>query len=313
MLDRALATTAAAELRFGSGERAVPARLVGLDKGNLRFEVLAPGTPAMLPDRGGGHVSLHIANRAWSFEAELTREGGDVQVSRPTEIRPVQLRAGVRIAAPAGMSVLFSLGETVLRRNVLDLSGRGLGVALQDDPGEPGAGAALAEVRFSLPIGPAICGAAVVRHVRTLPTGQRQAGLDLIGMSPADSRRLDAWVRGQTRTGRRESARRAAEAFADTRVLFGAGALRRTRAVLDCSARGVTLAGEATDRDLAPGALLPGVELHTGEETVIRGNARVVDVVSHRGRPVQVQLAWERLDEGSRAVLEELLARILSD
>ncbi len=291
----------------------MPARLVGLDKGSLRFEVLAPGTPAMLPTRGGGHVSLHIANRAWSFEAEITREGSDVHVSRPADIRPVQLRAGVRIPAPPGMNVLFSLGETVLRRNVLDLSGRGLGVALQDERGEPGAGAALAEVRFSLPIGPAICGAAVVRHVRTLPTGQPQAGLDLIGMSPADSRRLDAWVRGQTRTGRRESARRAAEAFADTRVLLGNGAEGRTRAVLDCSAHGVTIAGEATDRDLAPGALLVGVELHTGKATVIRGNARVVDIVSHRGRPVHAQLTWERLEEGSRAALEEFLARFRSD
>lgn len=288
----------------------MPARLVGLEADELRFVVLAPGKPGMLPTHGRGRVSLHVSNRAWAFEGELRRTGGDIRISRPDELRPLQQRVSARIAAPPGMTVLFSVGDTVLRRPVLDLSARGLGVALLGEGGEPAAGAALAEVQFTLPLGPPIAGAAAVRHIRTLPSGQRQAGFDLLGLHGADAKRLDAWVRGQTRTGRREAARRAVQAFADTRVVLAAEGAPRTRVVLDATLEGVTLSAEALDRDLTPGATLEAVELWRGEDRVLRAPARVLDAVVHRGRPVQVELAWCAPPVEAVAALVKLLERV---
>jgi hypothetical protein len=292
VLRLAAVQSAPIELRLATPERRVPARVERVDPAALRLTILAPGTPDALPSEGDVVATLHVGGRAWAFEGSLSRTGADVWVARPARLRAVQPRASARIPAVGAATVLFANGDRVLRRRLVDLSAGGLGVEFKGTDDEPASGAALAQVQFSLPIGPPLTGAAVVRHVRRVDDGARHAGLDLIGMSPADARRLDAWVRGQTRTGRRAAATEAAHHFADLRIELPGGDAVRRRAVADASARGVTFGALSTDRELTVGARLGTVGLWWRETCVVRAPADVIEAVTHRGRPMQVRIAW---------------------
>jgi len=290
----------------------VPARVVGHEGRTLRVEVLAPGTPEELPASGGVRAVVHVEGKAWELEADVVRGPEGVELREPRRIRQAQRRASARIPAAAGSTVLFASGELVLRRPIVDLASSGLGVAFTGEPAEPAPGTALSQLRFSLPLGGPIVAAAVVRHIRARASdGVRVAGLDLMGLREEDARRLDAWVRGQTRTRKREDATRAQDLFASSNaVLHGPNGRERTRAVVDVHPRGLTLGLVEADKDLAPGARLRRVELWHEGVFVIGAEAEVGPVVRHRARPLHAQLTWQGARPEDVARLTRLLRRL---
>ncbi len=303
LLLRAAATQAAVELGATTDGAGPVLQVVGSGDTHLDACVLAPMRPE---DVASGPVSgvLHLDGRRWAFEADVAHEAGHLRLSPVRRVRPVQRRTSPRIAAPADATLLFAHGERVLRRALVDLSATGLAIRLLDGPDEPKAGAVLPEARFALPVGAPILGAATIRHVREQPDGTLLAGLDLLGLSAPDARRLDAWVRGQTRTRRRDEAAESARAFATTTASLPGD---RVRPVLDLDDTGVVIGLQPGDRDVEVGASFDRVELALGSNTAVVLRASVADVVTHRARPLQARLAW------SKPRREELgrLARLL--
>lgn len=208
--------------------------------------------------------------------------------------------------------MLFGVGEAVLRRPIVDFAAGGLGVEFSGSADEPRAGTALTELRFSLPVGAPLTAAGVVRHVRPRATdGILIAGIDLIGMSEVDARRLDAWVRGNTRTRKRTAASRAADLFANTKASFaGAEGGARTRAVVDLSLAGLSVGLLAGDRDLTKGTRLTGLELWHDGQRILHASGEVVEVVAHRSRPLQARVQWDAPAADELARVGRLLRRL---
>ncbi len=311
VLARAAEKQAAVEVFVGESMR-IAAAVVSVVAGVVRLRVLETGEPTVVPTAAAVRVVVHVDGRSWDLEADLSPVGDGAALGQPRRVRASQRRASARIPAAAGSTVLFAAGERVFRRPIIDLAASGLGVEFSGEADEPAAGTALGQLRFSLPIGAPIVAAAVVRHVRArADDGVQVAGLDLIGLRPEDARRLDAWVRGQTRTRKREEATRAQDLFsASSAVLHGPNGRSRSRAVVDVHPRGLVLGLEDGDRDLTPGERLKRVELWHDGACVIGAEAEVGEVVSHRARPLHAHLTWRSARAEDVARVTRLLRRL---
>lgn len=305
VLERAATASAAVEVQ-GPGGGVWALRLTDAEPDSLGAAALAP-TRAEDLEVGPVACVAHFEGRRWAFEAELVLTPGGPRLADPRRVRALQRRASHRIAAPPGSALLMGVGDRVLRRPIVDLSAHGMGLEVGGEAEVLRSGAVLPEACFSLPIGPPLRAAVVVRHVRTSPEGLRVAGVDLVGLPDADARRLDAWVRGQTRTRRREAAVRNVRVFAATTATLPKG---RPRPVLELDAMGVVVGLDEGDKDLARGLVLERVELRHRAGSPVALAARVVEVVTHRGRPLQARLAWEAPRPEEIARLRRLLRTI---
>ncbi|GDX78439.1 hypothetical protein LBMAG42_02500 [Deltaproteobacteria bacterium] len=290
----------------------VPAQITALSGEYFRIVALAPAGPDALVDAPVIRVVVHVDGRAWEFESSLDHDERGCRLRLPARFRAHQRRTSSRIAPQAGAAVLFGVGESVLRRPVIDFAAGGLGVEFTGSADEPRAGTALTELRFSLPVGAPITAAGVVRHVRPRASdGALVAGIDLIGLSESDARRLDAWVRGNTRTRKRTAANRAADFFSNTKASFaGAEGGPRTRAVVELSLDGLIVGLLAVDRDLTKGTRLSGLELWHDGQRLLRTSGEVVDVVAHRSRPLQARVQWDAPPADELARVGRLLRRL---
>ena len=307
LLERAAATQAALELVLSAQER-VAARVEGWSSGTLSVGGIEPGAAPTAP--AALRATVYIEGRAWAFDADAVPSPSGLLVQNARRLRSAQRRVSARIAAPPGATVLFAHGDRVLRRPLVDLGATGLGVVFTGEPEEPTAGAALGQLRFSLPLGAAIVATAVVRHVRERG-GRKVAGRDLIGLADADARRLDAWVRGQTRTRKRDAATRALELFAAAKAVIvdGSGGIR-PRAVLDVSGHGVVVRLTPEDRALDDGHTLRRLELWHHGELLVAGTGELTQVVRHRTRPMQAHAVWKGLRPAALQPVERLLREL---
>ncbi len=304
-----LAAVRRAPFEVAASKRAAPVAVVASEDGDgcFHLDVVQPGR---LDDLRGGPVActLELDGRRWLFDADLANHRGTVVLSRARRLRAAQRRSSPRISVPPGTTVLFSEGERVFRRDIIDLGATGLGVQFTGRDDEPAEGSMLGQVRFVLPLGGAITAAAALRHLRpAAPGGPPIAGMDLLGLGEADSKRLDAWVRGLTRTRKREEAVRSAAAFAETSVGLPDG---RVRQVVGLDAEGTTITLEEPDRDLTSGAVLPMVELRQSTALVVGMKAQIADIVTHRARPLQARLAWLDVRPEQLVRLSRLLRRL---
>ncbi len=305
----ALAARRRAPLEVATSKASAPIAVVASegDAGCLRVDVILP---ALTDDLAEGPVSctLELDGRRWAFDAEVVRHAGQITLSRARRLRAAQRRTSPRISVPHGTTVLFSEGDRVFRREIVDLGASGLGVQYVGHDGEPAEGTMLAQVRFALPLGAAITAAAAVRHVRpAAPGGPPIAGMELLGLGEADSKRLDAWVRGLTRTRKREEAVRNAAVFAQTSVRLSDG---RNRPATALDTDGATIALEEPDRDLAQNSVLPVVEVRQNSVLVVSLRAQIADIVTHRARPLQARLAWLDVRPEQLGRLSRLLHRL---
>ncbi len=283
-----------------------------MDGEYFRIRALAPGAEDSLSDAAVVRAVFHVDGRAWEFETAIDHDARGCRLRLPVRLRPHQRRASSRIPPQSGATVLFSVGDAVLRRPVIDFAAGGLGVEFSGSADEPKAGTSLAELRFSLPVGAPITAAGVVRHVRPRAgDGVLVAGIDLIGLSEPNARRLDAWVRGNTRTRKRTAANRAADLFVNTQALFaGVRGESRTRAVVDLTLAGLTVGLLVGDRDLLEGTRLSDLELWHDGHRILRAGAEVVEVVAHRSRPLQARVRWDTPAADELARVGRLLRRL---
>lgn len=226
----------------------------------------------------------------------------------PTLGRAAQRRSTSRISPDQGAYALLTLGDLVVRRSIVDIAGNGIGLLLEADDELP-VGQNVEKIRFILPIGAPLVSCGVVRHLRpgTAASSQRTAGVELGGLSIADQRRLEAWVRGQS--GPRARERRTFSAAGPVSVAFTTADGRvRERAVMMLNTDGCELGLERTDADLEEGITLVHLVVYFDGQPILSTPAEVRELLRHRGRPVRALIGFTALELAARRRLSRLLA-----
>lgn len=280
-----------------------PGRLFSLsdDRARLIFDEGEPVAPQRQL-----RVSVRVDDRPRAFRsASWTLRDHGLDIDLPGRLRLAQRRASARVDAPTRADVLLSCADRVVRRGIVDLAGTGLGVALEPGDGCFKAGTAIERLRFTLPLGTPIITAGVVKHVRMrdeLDPPRLVAGIELVDLDPADARRLDAWVRGQS--GPRAKERRALASRGVERAMVRT--IGREHLVLRLAPGTLEIALDEGDAELAEGRRLDAVELWVNGDCVATGPMDVVRVQSHRGRLVRAILSWSILPLADRRRIQRL-------
>ncbi|MBM4364866.1 MAG: PilZ domain-containing protein [Deltaproteobacteria bacterium] len=251
-------------------------------------------------------VSLQVDERPRAFRSAAWSPGEQgLDIDLPGRLRLAQRRGSARVDAPTRAEVLLSCGERVLRRAIVDLAGTGLGVALEASDGSFSAGTTIDRLRFALPLGTPIITAGRVKHVRLrddLDPPRLVAGIELVDIDPADARRLDAWVRGQS--GPRARERRALKSRGVERATLHV--IGRDHVVLRLAPGTLEISLDEGDIELVEGRRLDAVELRVNGECIATGPMEVVRVQSHRGRLVRAVLSWSMLPLADRRRIQRL-------
>lgn len=222
--------------------------------------------------------------------------------------RAPQRRSTSRISPDQGAYALLTLGELVARRTIVDIAGNGIGLLLEAGD-ELAAGETIEKIRFILPIGAPLVSSGVVRHLRlgSATPPSRIAGIELGGLSIADQRRLDAWVRGQS--GPRARERRSFSAAGPVSVAFTTTDGRvRERTVMMLNTDGCELGLERADADLQEGNSLVQLVVYFDGQPILTTSAEVRELLRHRGRPVRALIGFTALELAARRRLSRLLA-----
>jgi c-di-GMP-binding flagellar brake protein YcgR len=269
--------------------------------------LLSGGTPVA--------VEYQFAGLPHRFETQVEgHHDGEIALHRPAAVHRVQRRRWFRVRPADGATATFRAGSSIRVRPLVDVSGGGVALRLQERDADVESGAELPQVTMALDASGPLVAKGVVRHIIDRPTArgwERVAGIEFEALSDAQRDRLVGWVMQRERALNAKRGRLLTVAPTDTAlVIHGPRNRVRIRAVLDISAGGATILRMQDDGDLVPGARLDAAELRLPGRPVQKLDLEVRNLRSLRaGSTVQTLCGVEflGLDDKALADLESAL------